>query len=162
MPFHEAHRALKAAIGYLDLGMPQDALEELDQLDPADQDMLEVLEMRAYLQQFLGQWQPAASTYQRLCEREDASVDRFLAWACCLYELKDYPACRDALLAAPTAKADRHALWHFHLACYLALTGDKQQARDRALHALKLEPALRQMALRNSNLGPLLKNNSQS
>jgi Tfp pilus assembly protein PilF len=155
VPLNQVHRVLEAAIGYFDLGMPQDALHELDELSVADQQTIEVLELRAFLLQHLRQWRLAAETYAKICQRPDVSVDRFLAWGCCLYEVRDVQGCRDALRSVPKEKVQSHALWHFHLACYEALLKNSEEARVLALRALHLDPSLRAMAHQNSNLAPL-------
>lgn len=155
MPFTKFNRTLEAAVGYFELGMAEEALRELDTLEPADQSEEEVLELRLVLNQHLGRWAGAAEACAGLCAIKGADIDRFIGWGCCLYELGRIAECRDALLKAPACARD-HGLWNFHIACYEAILGNKDEARRLILRSIELDPALRSMALRNENLVPLL------
>jgi tetratricopeptide (TPR) repeat protein len=150
-----AQRTLEAAIGYYELGMLDDALRELDSLADDDQAELDVLELRSVLYQHQGRWADAALAHERLCHRPDADTDRFIAWGCCLYELNRIADCRAALLTAPE-EARAHGLWNFHLACYEAILGNREEARRLVRRSLELDPRLRRMAELNENLTPLL------
>lgn len=151
----ELNRVLQAAIGYLELGMPADGLRELQSLSPELQARVETLELRAVLEQHLGHWHDAAHTYAELGRREPDNPDRFIAQGCCLYELQQVTEARDALLSAGP-KARQHGLWNYHLACYEAILGNRERARELIHHSLRLQPRLRAMALQNDNLLPLL------
>lgn len=143
-------------MGWFELGLTGEALSELDNLPEVDRHRVETLELRAVLLQQQERWEEAAATYAELCGKEEACVDRFIAWGCCLYELGRVADCRAALWAAPES-ARRHGLWNFHLACYEAQLGRLAEARRLILHSLELEPRLRCMAERNSNLSGLLR-----
>lgn len=151
----ELNHALRAAIGWYELGLANEALEELERMPAADQDRTESLELRAVVLQQLGRWDAAAATYAELCHRPNAAVERFIAWGCCLYELERVADCRAALLSAPPC-ARKHGLWNFHLACYEAILGHQEEARRLIQTSLRLDPCLRGMASRNENLAPLL------
>jgi len=156
VPLTKLKHSLEAALGWFELGLTGEALRELDQLPDADQHRVETLELRAVLLQQQQRWEEAAATYGELCRQSGACVDRFIAWGCCLYELGRIADCREALLSAPQEARD-HGFWNFHLACYEAQLGRIVEARERIRRCLELEPCLRAMAERNSNLGPLLR-----
>jgi len=156
VPLSQFNRTLEAAVGFFELGMPEEALRELDSLPPADQGEEEVLELRLVLFQHLGRWDDASQACSRLCQHKGADVDRFIAWGCCLYELARVEECRRVLLQAPP-EARGNGLWNFHLACYEALAGHGEAARKRVQLAIRLDPCLRHMAQQNSNLAPMLK-----
>jgi len=155
VPLSQFHRTLEAAVGFFELGMAEEALRELDSLQGQEQGEEEVLEFRLVLYQHLGRWDHAAQACARLCQRKGADVDRFIAWGCCLYELARVDECRKAMLQAPL-EARENGLWNFHLACYEALLGCREEARRLVHRALALDPALRSMAQCNENLAPLL------
>ena len=136
--------------------MVEAALQELDQLPPGDQLEPEVLELRSVIHQHTGRWADAARAFQALCARRDADVDHYIGWGCCLYELGAYEEARQALLSAPE-NLRRSGLWNFHLACYEALVGRSEEARERIEKAIRLDPCLRHMAEQNSRLAPLLR-----
>jgi len=155
VPEPHLNHVLRAAIGWYELGLAQEALSELDALAPTDRDRTESLELRAVILQQLNRWEEAAHTYAVLCRCPGAPVDRFIAWGCCLFELNRVEECRSALLAAPP-EARQQGLWNFHLACYEALLGHRAEARRLVRASLQLDPRLRQMASHNENLAPLM------
>lgn len=156
VPLTQFNRTLEAALGFFELGMAEEALRELDSLPESQQAKEEVLEFRLVLHQHLGRWDDASRTCARLCQCAGADVDRFIAWGCCLYEMARVAECRQALLQAPP-EARGNGLWNFHLACYEAILGSREEARRLVHRALELDPALRAMAECNENLAPLLK-----
>ena len=154
--FSKLNRTTEAAVGYFELGMSQSALQELDQLPSGDQLEPEVLELRAVIHQQTGNWAEAAKAFKALCARRDADVEHFIGWGCCLYELGTYEEARQALLTAPKA-LQHNGLWNFHLACYEALVGHPEVARERVELAILIDPCLRNMAQQNTRLSPLLR-----
>lgn len=142
-------------MGYFELGMAEEALRELDTLPEADQAEEEVLELRFVLNQHLGRWEAASAVCEKLAHLKGADADRFIAWGCCLYELGRIEECRSALMQAPEP-ARNHGLWNFHLACYEAILGRRDEATRLIRRALELDPRLRCMAERNENLAPLI------
>jgi hypothetical protein len=50
-----------------------------------------------------------------------------------------------------------NGLWNFHLACYEALVGLPEAARERVQLAILIDPCLKHMAQQNTRLGPLLR-----
>ena len=156
VPFSKLSRTTEAAVGYFELGMMEAALQELDQLHSQDQLEPEVLELRSVIHQQNGQWSEAARAFEALCARKDADVEQFIGWGCCLYELGAYEEARQALLSAPKP-IQANGLWHFHLACYEALVGHPENAREHVQRALQLDPCLRHMAEHNTYLSPLLR-----
>ena len=156
VPFSKLSRTTEAAVGYFELGMSQAALQELDQLPSGDQLEPEVLELRSVIHQQTGQWAEAAQAFKALCARRDADVEHFIGWGCCLYELGAYEEARQALLTAPES-IRRNGLWNFHLACYEALVGHSEAARERVELAIRMDPCLKHMAQQNTRLAPLLR-----
>jgi len=149
------NRVLQSAIGYHELGMPEEALRELGTVDPARRGELPTLELRAVLLVQLERWEEAAETHAELCRADGACAEPFIAWGCCLYELGRITDCRKPLPAAPASARD-HALWNFHLACYQAILGEVEHAHGSLHRALALDPRLSEMAARNSNLSLLM------
>lgn len=161
VPETKLNHVLRAAIGWYELGLAAEALAELDSLAAPDRGRTESLELRAVVLQQLRRWEEAVQTYAHLCRNPGASVDQFIAWGCCLYELNRVEECRAALLNAPV-EAREHGLWNFHLACYESILGNQAEARRLIQHCLAVEPRLRSMAVRNENLAPLLNGLSNS
>jgi hypothetical protein len=78
VPFTNFNRTLEASVGYFELGMAEEALRELDTLEPADQSEEEVLELRLVLNQHLGRWAGAAEACAGLCAIKGADIDRLV------------------------------------------------------------------------------------
>lgn len=156
VPFSKLSRTTEAAVGYFELGMVGEALRELDELRSQDQLEPEVLELRSVIHQQTGQWSEAARAFEALCARKDSDVEHFIGWGCCLYELGAYEEARRALLSAPEP-IRANGLWNFHLACYEALVGHPETARQRVELALRQDPCLRHLAEHNTHLAPLLR-----
>ncbi len=155
MPFTQFNQTLEAAVGYFELGMADEALQELDTLPPDDQREDEVLEFRFVLNQHLGRWEAASHCCEALCRSQGADAERFIAWATCLFELGEVAACKIALQQAPPS-ARTHALWNFHMACYEAILGRCDAAIGHIEAALAIDPATRSIIAQNTNLAPFL------
>jgi tetratricopeptide (TPR) repeat protein len=155
VPFTQFHQTLESAIGYLELGMAEEALRELDTLPQADQAEEDVLELRLMLNQHVGCWEGAAAAAEALCRIRDADADRYITWGCCLSEMGRHEECRRALdLAPPEARTD--ALWNYHRAHCEALLGNTESARQLVHQSLRIDPTVRALAEGNTHLNPLL------
>ncbi len=148
-------------MGYLELGMIDDALAELRALPPKLRHEPEVLEMEAAIGLQTGRWQLAEDALNALCRQPGACVDLFVDWSCSLYELGRMEECRQALLLAPRER-DAHGIWHYHLACLESQRGASEEARQLIRQALCLDPCLRRRAEANPNLSPILPPRAQS
>lgn len=65
---------LAAAIGYLDMGMPQDAWDELESLPPELKDRDPVRDLQIELYQRLGNWESAAMLAESLARRSPENL----------------------------------------------------------------------------------------
>ena len=81
-------KRLNAAVGYLNLGMPQDVWNELEDIDAKDRARPEVLKVRVEICRALKQWEMMAEVSNHLRKIEPAEVGHSLDQAHAARRLK--------------------------------------------------------------------------
>ena len=120
-------QVIRAATGWLELGMSDDALEELDALTGEDRSERRVLELKLSAEMAKGDWRQASTTALELCGQAADEADFFLSAAYCLHEAGSTAEARKCLLSGPEALHDL-PVFHYNMACYLWTLGDKDNA----------------------------------
>lgn len=120
-------QVIRAATGWLELGMPDDALEELDALTGEDRSERRVLELKLAAEMAKGDWPHASATALELCEQVVDEPDFFLSAAYCLHEAGSTAEARKCLVSGPEVLHDL-PVFHYNMACYLWTLGDKDNA----------------------------------
>jgi tetratricopeptide (TPR) repeat protein len=138
-------RALRAADGYLFLGLAQEALAELDTIPDDEKDEASVLLARNRVLLHLGKWrdaeQLAALGAAHHPEHEEFTVQRAFA----LQKMNRQARAMDVLLAAPEW-IRRTGILHYNLACYEAQLGDLKTAKQCINAAIQINEAMRKNA----------------
>ena len=152
MPFHERH--LRAAQGYLELGLPLDANEEIENIPPEFKTDAEVLAVRMEIFRALEAWDLMEAVARQLCHRRPDDPHCFLSLA---YATRRAIGLQEALavLAAVANRFPTCAAILFDLACYAAQLGHVDAARARLAEAIKLDKVCARMALANTDLAPM-------
>jgi tetratricopeptide (TPR) repeat protein len=150
----DGERNLQAALGYLHLGMAEDAAEELDQLPPRRAEDLVVLRVRAHIHSELHAWDALRETAALLTTRAPQDSQH---WIWLAYATRRCRSVREAesILQDALRFHEREALIHFNLACYAAVTGRTDLARTRLAEAIRLEPSITAMAVVDPDLATL-------
>jgi hypothetical protein len=149
-----ASEALLAASGWLELGLPDEALRELERL-PADEWMRrEALEVKLLAQMDCQLWNPAADTARLLCVRAHNEPLFFLRAAFCLHETGDTLAACHWLLRGPR-RLFLMPVFHYNLACYLWALGEGKRARHHLCEAIRMDKSLLHTALDDRDLAGL-------
>ena len=145
---------LQPALGYLQLGMPQEANDELEALPPELKASREVLCIRASIYIEFGSWQLLREVSGFLAKQwpEDSQHWIWLGYAT--------RRCRsigeaELILLDALRFHESQAMIHFNLACYAAQTGNLEEARARLARAITLNTDIRLMALEDQDLEPL-------
>jgi Tfp pilus assembly protein PilF len=152
----EIQRHLRAAIGFIELGMLEDAVSELESLLPEDRDRSSVLALRVEIYRTAGNWSLMEVAARELWKRHPEEPDYWtnLAWA--VRRLDSVVAARDILLEA-VERFPSDAMTHFNLGCYACQLGDIDQAKTRVRKAIKLDAKFKLLALDDADLEPLWK-----
>ncbi len=90
-------KTLRAASGWLDLGLADEALIELQSLPEEEKTSQQVLEIRVHAEMECQSWNAASDTARLLCSKEPQNPEFFLRAAFCLHETGDTLAARNWL-----------------------------------------------------------------
>lgn len=151
---------LRAAIGWLELGLRAEAVAELDQISPAQQRNVDVLEVRWALLAQEQRWEDALAAARELLAEAPGRSSAWLHHAYALRRAKDggLQQAWGALLPAATRFPDEPIIC-FNLACYACQLGNLDEARGWLKRAMKIgkRDKIKLMALVDEDLEPLWK-----
>lgn len=150
-------KTLQAATGWLELGLPSEALMELESLPSNVRNRRDVLEVRLAAQMVSQSWNPASDTARLLCLKAADEPVFFLRAAFCLHETGDTLAACNWLLRGPKTLFEM-AIFHYNLACYLWTLGQADRARSHLKQAISMDESFIETAREDRDLagiGPL-------
>lgn len=150
-------KTLQAASGWLELGLPSEALMELESLPTEARNRREALEVKLAAQMVRKSWNPASDTARLLCLKAADEPLFFLRAAFCLHETGDTLAACNWLLRGPKTLFEM-AVSHYNLACYLWTLGQADRARSHLKQAIAMDESLIEAAREDRDLagiGPL-------
>lgn len=145
---------LQAAVGYLELGMPEDALSALQSLPPHQRMSRSVLEIKLEAEIEAERWNAGADTGRLLCLKDPEDPRFFIRAAHCLHETGDTAAARNWLLTGPTVLID-DPRFHYNIACYHAVLGEHGPAHSHLKRAVELDSHLKEAARDDESLASL-------
>lgn len=125
------------AAGYLDLGMPEEALAELDDASDVSPSLLH---LRVEVLFRMQRWEEAATLCLPMLEIEPAEPAWWIQAAYAVRRSKSMAAAEPILQAA----LERHpseCLISYNLACYACVQGRHDEARELLARAAKADPA---------------------
>jgi hypothetical protein len=131
-------RTLLAASGWLELGMPNEALMELESLPAEARTQRAALELKLSAQMDSKSWNSASDTARLLCLKAHDEPLFFLRAAFCLHETGDTLAACNWLLRGPKTLFAM-AIFHYNLACYLWTLGEGNRARSHLKQAITMD-----------------------
>lgn len=138
-------KSLLAAQGYIELGMLDDALDELDRLEPAERNSEAALQMRLFVLMRVRSWGAALDVCSRLREVNSSNSTGYIHGAFCLHEMGRTNEARDLLLSGPDSLS-REPTYHYNLGCYAAVLGDTAEARRHLERSFSLDDKFRDLA----------------
>jgi len=147
-------KTLTAAQGYNELGMPREALGELNGLSAEGAASPPGLELRIVILLKLRRWKTAATCARKLCRLLPEQPAGFIHLAFCLHELGETARARDVLREAP-ANVRRDATCCYNLACYEAVLGELDAARLHLAQSISIDKRFRDFARTDSDLAAL-------
>jgi tetratricopeptide (TPR) repeat protein len=140
--------------GWLELGCPDRALAKMEPLLDAPGARPVALQFKVRAMVDLGRYGDALDALDEASYFEHDAVWRDVTEAWCRKRLGDLPAaiaCMERLLR----RNPRSAIGHFNLGCYLALSGDLEQALDEVSLACGMDETFRKLARDEADLGAL-------
>jgi len=147
-------RPLLAADGYLYLGMPVQALAELESIPESAQRASQVLRARVRVLLHLKRWDDANSLSEAgndlYPEENEFTVQRAFA----LHQMKKGSDAVRVLLSAPEWLR-RTGILHYNLACYEAQLGDITTARQCIQAAIEINSSFKKNARTDPDLARL-------
>lgn len=147
----ETTRRVLEIQGLAELGLFEEAEEELARLEPH----LEVAGvLRCDLLSRQSKWKEMRMVAEGLARRSPESSQWWISWAYAVRRAESVEAAREILLKARELHPEE-AIIVYNLACYAAVSGDLEAARQLLDEAVGLEPACREMAARDDDLKPL-------
>ncbi len=150
----ERQRILAAVEGYADLGLHDMAWEQFATLNAADRNRPEVHEMELCLFIRERRWDEAIPLGLRLCEAPGERPAVFIHTAYALHESRRTEEARTLLTRAPVS-LQTDPLFHYNMACYLAVLGQPRDAEPLLKKALKMDEKLRRYARTDPDLKDL-------
>ncbi len=141
----EVARALDAADGYLYLRMYDEALEEIQGIDPTAQNDAAVLLARIRLLLHKKQWQPAEELSVLGADLHPEEGEFTVQRAFALHQMRKGDEAEQVLQDAP-AWIRRTGILHYNLACYEARLGDLHTARECIDAAIQINEGIKKSA----------------
>lgn len=150
--------ALSAALGWIELGNPAEALVELERVSPDNRSHPAVVELRWMALAELKRWEPALTAATELVRVSPENASGWLHRAYALRRVPDgglkqaWEALRPAADQFP-----KEPIIAFNLACYACQMDELDKARTWLQKAMKAgkPTAIRRMALADEDLKPL-------
>jgi len=138
-------------MGYLELGMADEAMSELEAMSAVKKKTERYGELLLATQMMLKQWGDAAYTAERLCDMNTEECGYFIHAAFCLHEIGNTEGAMRRLLTGPSALM-KDPLYHYNLACYHAVLGQVEPAESALSRAFELDSKLREVARDDNDL----------
>lgn len=142
---------LRAAQGYAELEMWEDAWNELDLLAPDERALVPVAMMRLEILVAMKRYESAAILGESLIARGIREKQAYLLCAYSLRRCRSLKAAERVLLSGSDILNDE-ALWHYNLACYASVAGRIDEAKERLRRAFEIDPRYRITALDDPDL----------
>jgi tetratricopeptide (TPR) repeat protein len=151
---------LRAASGWLELGNPVEAQNELDRLRPELLDHPEVLRIRWHVSAVVKRWDASVEIAGRMVELAPDQAEGWIHRSFALHELRRTEEALSCLLGAVDRFSNSWVI-PYNCACYCAQLGRLDEARDWLRRALAIarmdgnETTLRLQAVEDPDLEPL-------
>ena len=150
----EDFKRAECAVGYANLGMVNDALDELDHLSPSMAADGGVMEFRLRLLERVQRWADAAALAAKLASSHPNEARWFVAWAFAKRR-SDSLETASKILSEAASLHPKDPLIQFNLGCYAAQRGDLTTAHRHVRRAIELDHDLEKLAHEDPDLEPL-------
>ena len=147
---------LRAAEGWMELGLPAEAWGEIGHIAPQQQEHPLTLEVRWRIHAEQGQWEDSVRVAEALVQAQPENVFGWIHRSYALHELKRTREAAE-LLRPALKNFPKEELIPYNLACYACQFGDLEQARALLEAAAQRGNAkeIKARALHDPDLAPL-------
>ncbi len=145
---------LQVVHGYYELGMLEDAWEELREIEKSFPATRSILLTKILLYLKAKQWEDALELSGELRYMEPNSGAGYIHGAYCLHELERTEEALDLLESAPETLRDE-AIYHYNKGCYQAAVGDRDSALSCLERSFVLDGELVKVARKDPDLAEL-------
>jgi tetratricopeptide (TPR) repeat protein len=146
-------KLLEAAEGYLELGLPSQALERLELLAPDAARRSRALYLKGDALRLLDRFDEAALALSSAADEAPSNVRALETLAWCYKRMGNLPQAIATLERAREIDGSDSSLL-YGLACYSSAAGDKAHALEYLARALSLEPSYRARAQTEADFAP--------
>ncbi|WP_035607425.1 tetratricopeptide repeat protein [Haloferula sp. BvORR071] len=131
---YESDAAVQRATGFLELGLAEEALSELDDLPPPLRQESLILHLRVDAYFRMKRWAEAAEICVPKLETEASDVAWWIQAGYALRRSASLTKAEETLCKALEFHP-KHSLIHYNLACYACVDGREEEARERLVKA---------------------------
>jgi len=142
--------------GYRELGLFNEAREELKHVPALHADESDVVAEYAALHQESGAWRELEATCRKLARRHPDDPCWWIMWAYGARRAESLSAAEKVLLEAEPLHSE-NATIQFNLGCYACQLGNISAARKRVRRAIALDAHFEKLARSDADLEPLRK-----
>jgi tetratricopeptide (TPR) repeat protein len=144
----------QAAVGYVELGMFQEANDQLENVDPFNRAAPEVLAVRLAIYHGLKKWELMQEIAKPLAEFQPNDIQWTISLAYATRRADSIQAAKEILLNAEP-KFPKEGIIKYNLACYSCQTGDIEAAKKYLKKAFEINSSWRVNALNDEDLKPM-------
>jgi len=142
---------LRAAQGFLELGDPDSAWEELESIPAEDRAHPVALRLRVYIYREKKRWMEMAEISRHLTEIEPQQAEHWTNRAWAERRHQGIPVAEKTLLHA-LKHFPNEGILYYNLACYSAVDGRTTEAKSLLSKAIELDPEFKELALEDEDL----------
>jgi tetratricopeptide (TPR) repeat protein len=153
-PHRIRDRKLEAARGYLELGMAERSLRELNEIENPESIPFEFFCLRGEALRSAGRFDDALSDYSRALAEKSTDLQVLMGMAWCYKRTNQLPLAITAMEQAYRTHP-KEAIVLYNIACYYSLGGEKTQALSWLGRALRMESSLRRLIPGETDFDPL-------
>ena len=147
-------RQLTEAIGYLELGMLQEAWDALEEIEAEQRHLPAVLQVRLEIYRRMEKYEGMATIAEHLTKVFPEDSQNWISLAYAQRRHLDLQTAEKTLLEAQK-RFPEEATIPFNLACYACQLGRLHEAREKLAKAIEMEPAFKKAALEDEDLKPI-------
>src|SRR5262245_4554531 len=149
------HQYWRAAVGYVELGMFQEANNQLENIDPFNRAAPEVLaSVRIAVYHGLKKWELMREVAKRLADFQPDDVQWTISLAYATRRSHSIETAKEILLEAES-RFTKEGIIKYNLACYCCQLEDIENAKNYLKEAFELDLNWRRAALEDEDLKPL-------